>query len=181
MKDNATIARLIYRAHVKPEPPVIDLEYDTFANALELYAKTRMRELIDEGKLTLASESDAQEASANGPNPTLTLAPIDPYDGLKRKYIVLKSDTGEAVENSFVLRPDKDPAAVEALRAYAAATQNKTLAADIINWVGEENAPKPAAEEAAPESDCDADSCPATYSAPAEPADTHTHTHKRTL
>ncbi len=36
----------------------------------------------------------------------------------------------------FVLRPDKDPAAVEALRAYAEATDNKTLSDDIYNWVG---------------------------------------------
>ena len=65
-------------------------------------------------------------------------APIDAYDGLKRKYIVLKSDTGEGVENCFVLRPDKDPAAIAALRAYAEVTDNKTLADDIINWAGAE-------------------------------------------
>ena len=65
------------------------------------------------------------------------LSPIDQhYAGLKRKYIVLKSDTGEAVESCFVLRPDRDPAAVAALRAYAEATENKTLADDIICWVG---------------------------------------------
>ena len=68
---------------------------------------------------------------------TAFLSPIDAYKGLKRKYLVFKSDTGEMVENCFVLRPDKDPAAVEALRAYARATDNATLSADIVNWVGE--------------------------------------------
>lgn len=42
------------------------------------------------------------------------------------------------IENCFVLRQDKDPAAVAALRAYAEATDNDTLSADIINWVGED-------------------------------------------
>lgn len=66
----------------------------------------------------------------------------DQYEGLKQKYIVLKAGTGERVENCFVLRPDKDSAAVAALRAYARFTENKTLANDIINWVGaEENEP----------------------------------------
>lgn len=62
----------------------------------------------------------------------------DSYKGLKRKYIVFKSDTGEMVENCFVLRPDKDPAAVAALRAYAGVSENETLCADIINWVGDD-------------------------------------------
>ena len=65
------------------------------------------------------------------------LHPIDAYKGLKAKYLVFKADTGEMVENCFVLRPDKDPAAVEALRAYANVTDNETLAEDIYNWVGD--------------------------------------------
>ncbi len=64
------------------------------------------------------------------------LHPIDAYSGLKSKYLVFKADTGEKVENCFVLRPDKDLAAVAALRAYAEATDNETLADDIFNWVG---------------------------------------------
>lgn len=64
------------------------------------------------------------------------LHPIDAYKGLKAKYLVFKADTGERVDNCFILRPDKDPAAVAALRAYAAATDNKILAEDIYNWVG---------------------------------------------
>lgn len=63
------------------------------------------------------------------------LEPQSNYEGLKRKYVVLKSDTGECVEGCFVLRPDKDPAAKAALMAYAAATQNKQLAEDILSWL----------------------------------------------
>ena len=47
------------------------------------------------------------------------LHPIDAYKGLKVKYLVFKADTGEMVDNCFILRPDKDAVAVEALRAYA--------------------------------------------------------------
>lgn len=70
MTDSKIIARLIYRAHVKPEPPVIDLEFDSFANALEFYAKTRMRELIEEGRLELLPEPDAEPAPPDLPEPT---------------------------------------------------------------------------------------------------------------
>ena len=64
------------------------------------------------------------------------LHPVDAYKGLKAKYLVFKADTGEIVENCFVLRPDKDTASIVALRAYASATDNETLAKDIYNWVG---------------------------------------------
>ena len=64
------------------------------------------------------------------------LHPIDAYKGLKAKYLVFKADTGEMVDNCFILRPDRDAAAVEALRAYAKATDNEILAEDIYNWVG---------------------------------------------
>ena len=58
--------------------------------------------------------------------------------GLYGKYTVRKSSDGQLVAGCFVLRPDKDPVAATALRAYAAATDNTELAADIINWVGAE-------------------------------------------
>lgn len=61
---------------------------------------------------------------------------VDAYKGLKAKYLVFKADTGKVVDNCFILCPDKDAAAVEALRAYANATDNKTLAEDIYRWVG---------------------------------------------
>ena len=67
------------------------------------------------------------------------LHPIDAYEGLKEKYLVFKADTGEKVRNCFVLRPDKDPAAIVALRAYAETTDNENLAGDIYIWVGKDN------------------------------------------
>ena len=56
--------------------------------------------------------------------------------GLYDKYMVIKVVDGTVIENCFILRPDKDPAAVKALQAYAAATENKALANDIYAWVG---------------------------------------------
>ena len=56
--------------------------------------------------------------------------------GLHVKYDVRKVSDGSVVNNCFVLRPDRDPAAIAALRAYADATPNKTLAEDIYKWVG---------------------------------------------
>lgn len=66
------------------------------------------------------------------------LHPIDAYKGLKEKYLVFKADTRKKVDNCFVLCPGRDPAATEALRAYANATDNETLAEDIYNWVGKD-------------------------------------------
>lgn len=65
----------------------------------------------------------------------IELVPQEGTDGLKRKYIVIKSDPGEPVEVWFVLRPDKDEAAIDALNAYADATENQVLAADIRKWL----------------------------------------------
>lgn len=58
--------------------------------------------------------------------------------GLYGKYTVYKNKDGSLVTDCFILRPAKDPAAVAALRAYAAATDNAELAADIASWVGVE-------------------------------------------
>lgn len=71
------------------------------------------------------------------PSPTLT-PPNEPRAGLYGKYTVYKNKDGSLVTDCFILRPAKDPAAVAALRAYAATTDNAELAADIINWVGAE-------------------------------------------
>lgn len=57
------------------------------------------------------------------------------YAGLKVKYIVHKASNGELVDDCFVLRPDKDQAAIAALNAYADATENQVLAADIRKWL----------------------------------------------
>ena len=70
--------------------------------------------------------------------PTLTPPNEPERAGLYGKYTVYKNKDGSLVTDCFILRPAKDPAAVAALRAYAAATNNAELAADIINWVGAE-------------------------------------------
>lgn len=71
-------------------------------------------------------------------SPTFT-PPNEPERvGLYGKYTVYKNKDGSLVTDCFILRPAKDPAAVAALRAYAATTDNAELAADIINWVGAE-------------------------------------------
>lgn len=70
--------------------------------------------------------------------PTLTPPNEPERAGLYGKYTVYKNKDGSLVTDCFILRPAKDPAAVAALRAYADATDNAELAADIINWVGAE-------------------------------------------
>ena len=55
--------------------------------------------------------------------------------GLYCKYRVTKAD-GTPVDNCFILRPERDPAAVSALRAYATATENEQLREDLYRWVG---------------------------------------------
>ena len=70
--------------------------------------------------------------------PTITPPNEPERAGLYGKYTVYKNKDGSLVTDCFILRPAKDPAAVAALRAYAATTDNAELAADIINWVGAE-------------------------------------------
>lgn len=53
--------------------------------------------------------------------------------GLYSKYDVVKD--GETVEDCFVLRPDRDPAARVALRAYANTTDDLRLASDLREWL----------------------------------------------
>lgn len=113
----------------------------TKEEATKVLMEERLYEIEHEGdspkgealKMAISALRAQQE-----PNP-YKFSPIDKYKGLKRKYVVLKADTGEVVENCFVLRPDKDPSAVAALRTYAESTDNKTLSKDIINWVGAES------------------------------------------
>lgn len=108
----------------------------------ELISHLRECAKLDPSENTFGEAADAIEELSKR---AFYLTPIDPYNGLKRKYIVVKADTGEDVPDCFVLRPTKDPAAVEALRAYAMATDNKTLADDIYCWVG--SLPEPPKEE----------------------------------
>lgn len=59
----------------------------------------------------------------------------DGGEGLHERYSVAKD--GEAVEECFVLEPGDDPAAREALIAYAEETDNDDLAQDLREWVTE--------------------------------------------
>jgi len=54
--------------------------------------------------------------------------------GLYEKYDVQDED-GEPVRGAFVLEPTNDPAAREAIRTYAAETDNDALAEDLRDWV----------------------------------------------
>jgi hypothetical protein len=53
--------------------------------------------------------------------------------GLYEKYEVLED--GEAVPNCFVLEPESDPAAREALIQYAEDTDDEELSEDLREWV----------------------------------------------
>lgn len=54
-------------------------------------------------------------------------------DGLRSKYEVLKD--GEPQDGCFVLKPEEDPAAREALWTYADETDNDELAEDLKDWL----------------------------------------------
>lgn len=69
---------------------------------------------------------------------TVTVQPVkivetDGGQGLYQKYEVTRD--GEPVDNCFVLEPESDAAAFEALRAYAGATDDPELAADLWDWI----------------------------------------------
>ena len=58
--------------------------------------------------------------------------------GLFNKYTIINNETGEEVEGSyFVLKPETDKAARNALRIYACLTENKNLAEDLFKWTDE--------------------------------------------
>lgn len=101
-------------------------------------AKQKVEDIFTaETKKALDKLMEYKTAEKEGRLLVLNKREDDAYPGIKRKYIVLKADTGEGVDNCFVLRPNKDPAANVALEAYAKETENETLAADIINWIGD--------------------------------------------
>jgi len=56
-----------------------------------------------------------------------------PERGIYAKYEVTKD--GEPVEGCFVLEPEDDSAAREALIRYAEETDNEELAEDLREWV----------------------------------------------
>ena len=58
----------------------------------------------------------------------------EPASG-SRAYTVTDNATGEIVRCAFVLRPDIDDAAINAIRAYAHACGNRKLAERLEDWV----------------------------------------------
>lgn len=83
----------------------------------------RLRELAEADKDGRVIVTDAPPAD-------------DKLDGLRQKYRVYKAKDNMPVEDCFVLRPEKDPAAQTALEAYAKATDNKALSGDILAMIG---------------------------------------------
>lgn len=60
----------------------------------------------------------------------------DELRGLYCKYQVCHADGSELSPGLvFVLRPDRDPAAWDALRAYALSTRNVALGSDLWDWL----------------------------------------------
>lgn len=55
--------------------------------------------------------------------------------GLYHKYNVFDAETGEPIGGAFVLLPETDPIAEEALDCYAEATGNLTLQEDLYRWL----------------------------------------------
>lgn len=54
-------------------------------------------------------------------------------EGLYQKYEVYRD--GDPVPNCFVLEPDRDETAREAIRAYAEETTDKELSRDLMDWM----------------------------------------------
>lgn len=61
-----------------------------------------------------------------------------PMKGLRRdKFAVSHHARGEVDPGEcFVLVPRRDPAAIEALRAYARSTSDVLLSAELLEWIG---------------------------------------------
>lgn len=84
---------------------------------------------------------------------TATPSAPDEERGLYGKYHVTRWNpelkTYEHVDDCFILRPDRDSAAVSALWAYALATTNVALAYDIGVWLASIEQGNPSLEAAA--------------------------------
>lgn len=68
--------------------------------------------------------------------------------GLYSKYEVKKRSDGTPVENCFVLRPDRDDAAIAAMLAYADVTSDEQLAQELRRWAEFERRVNPRATNA---------------------------------
>jgi hypothetical protein len=62
-------------------------------------------------------------------------AAIPQDEGLYGKYDVYKD--GEPQDGCFVLKPESDPAALEALKEYATETDDHFLGAELCYWIAD--------------------------------------------
>lgn len=112
-------------------------EHDAVEKSHNLYERNELAENILES-LRSALGDDLLCQIVEAPDRVVVLPPfVESFvdGGLQVKYRVYKARNGEPVEDCFILRPDKDPAARAALMAYAAATDNEELHFDIYSWV----------------------------------------------
>ena len=83
----------------------------------------------------------AKERAEVGKDGRVVLLPYKPEttdcEGLYDKYRVYRTEDNMPVNDCFVLRPDKDPAAKIALEVYAKVTKNKTLSNGILTRIGD--------------------------------------------
>lgn len=100
------------------------------AEALLTYTKTSIQgdDSFDEFREKVSDARDVLEQSLSEKS-----KPDRRENGLYAKYKVTKG--GKPVENCFVLEPEVDSAAREALIRYAEETDNEELAADLREWV----------------------------------------------
>lgn len=115
-----------------------DTEHSPDDLKIMIRSYSSMKEELSSYRASGLSPEQAQEiakAQAEGRSIMLPSLEESDYTGLKVKYRVYKAKDNAPVEGCFVLRPDKDLAAVAALTAYAKATANKQLAIDILQWV----------------------------------------------
>jgi len=68
---------------------------------------------------------------------------MDEERGFYLKYQVRHADGSELSPGMvFVLRPDRDPAAWDALKVYAFSTKNQALAGDLLEWLEQNPCPE---------------------------------------
>lgn len=91
-------------------------------------------------KVEIMADADVADEMMTALNTISEVANNPAGDGLYGKYAVF--DGHDPRDDVFVLDPSDDPAARAALRAYAANTNDETLAEDLLDWVGDEGREK---------------------------------------
>lgn len=108
------------------------------ADLMQRVQKAEQRTALRQKLISNISDNTLMEiCKAYSTNRLIVTPPLreEEGEGLKVKYRVYKARNNEAVNGCFVLRPEKDPAALAALEAYASATINEQLSNDIRLWI----------------------------------------------